>query len=107
MIRPDGSQMNPKDMLPVEEVFVALVAFPFLIVAMAFFVGPRRQAALLSAATHGAYAGHQIWKKNLWDSLMHPDSDLSTDFFLYSHVFWAILSMVIWKTTSSPKLKAN
>lgn len=93
----DGSQMDPKNMLPLEELFVAMLAFPFLTVILGFVVCKnRRDAALISVATHGIYAFHQVWKKKIWDAILHPDTDISTEFFLYSHIGWAIVSGVIY-----------
>jgi len=96
LVRPDGSRQDPANMLPSEEIMVALVAFPFFIVVLGFTMFPQSQAALLSLAVHGVYAFHQIWKKDKWDALVHPDSEqITTDFFIISHIFWMVVSVII------------
>lgn len=96
MIRPDGTQMDPKNFTPQEELFVAMIAFPFLTCILGFLFTNRKDAALISAVTHGIFAVHQVWKKDRWDAIMHPNTEISTEFFLYAHVVWAIVSVVIY-----------
>jgi hypothetical protein len=108
MIRPDGSQMKPNDMLPVEEVLVAMMAFPFFIVVMGFMLTCRKDAAALSTCIHLAFACHQIWKKSVWDAIFHPNSEfLTTDFFIKTHLGWAVISGIIWFLNASPVSSAK
>lgn len=98
MVRDDGSQMDPNDMLPREELFVAMLAMPFLIVVMGFLLlNDRAEAAMLSFVIHGLYGGYQIWKKPLWDATIHPESKLiKTELFIISHLIWVGVSGTIW-----------
>jgi hypothetical protein len=101
--RQDGSRMDPHHMLPIEEVFVALVAFPFLIIVVAFVLLKRKDAALLSAVVHALYTFHQVWKKDVWDAAIHPDSDfITTQFLIIIHIAWGVVSAVIWWLEQSP-----
>ena len=108
LVRPDGSQMDPTDMLPMEQIFVALCAFPFLIIAMSFgLLSSRREAAILSAAVHAVYAVYLQAHHGIWDALMHPNSELvSTDFFIISHGVWTFVSVIIWRLPA-PKAKKS
>ena len=102
MIRPDGSQMQADQMLPVEEVLVAMLAFPFFIVIMGFMLTCRKDAAAISTCVHFTYAFHQIWKKPVWDAIFHPNSDvLTTHFFILTHLGWAGISGIIWFLNAS------
>jgi hypothetical protein len=98
IVRSDGSQMDPNNMLPLEELFVAMVAFPFITIPVAFLLTSRRQeAASISFVTHALFAFHQIWKKSVWDSIVHPDSELiATEFFIISHIVWVVVSLAIF-----------
>lgn len=111
MIRPDGSQQDPNNMLPIEKVFVTLVAFPFCIVALAFLLIPRHWAALMGAAIHASYAALQLVHWNTWLLLFHPDTDLSMEFFVYPKFVWIAICMAIWylswPTAAAPKSKVN
>lgn len=103
IIRHDGSQMQANHMLPLEELFVAMLSFPFFIVVMAFMLTNRKDAAALSIAIHGVFALHQIWKKSTWDAIMHPKSEhINTSFFILSHVGWGVISGIIWVLNWSP-----
>jgi len=105
--RQDGSQMEPQAMLPQEEVLVAMLAFPFGICVLGFFLLKNRsEAALLSSWIHGMYAAHQLWKKPIWDAMLHPDTDISTEFFLISHIVWTVVSAVIYTLTKEPDEKS-
>jgi hypothetical protein len=103
IVRHDGSQMQAHNMLPLEELFVAMLSFPFFIIVMAFMVTNRKDAAALSIAIHGVFALHQIWNKPKWDAIMHPNSEhINTNFFILSHVGWVIISGIIWFLNLSP-----
>jgi hypothetical protein len=103
IIRHDGSQMQADNMLPLEELFVGMLSFPFFIVVMAFMLTNRKDAAALSIAIHGVFALHQTWKKPKWDAIMHPKSEhINTNFFILSHVAWVIISGIIWVLNWSP-----
>lgn len=109
LVRSDGSQMDPKAMLPLEELFVAMVAFPFLIILIAFeILSERKEAALLSFIVHGFYTFHQVWKKNVWDDAIHPNSELiTTNFLLVTHIVWAVVSIIIWRLEMAPPAPAS
>lgn len=108
MVRPDGSQMEAEQMLPVEEVLVAMMAFPFFIVVMGFMLTCRKDAAALSTCVHLSFAFHQIWKKSVWDAIFHPNSTfLTTDFFIRTHLGWAVISGIIWFLNASPASSTN
>lgn len=96
MVRPDGSQQDPDNMLPVEKVLVTMIAFPFLTVVLAFFLAPRSSAALVAAATHFCYTLHQIVLFDTWKALFHPDTDLSMTFFITGKVVWMFVCILIW-----------
>ena len=97
LIRPDGSQMDPLNMLPLEEIFVAMIAFPFGIIMIAFISTNQRDAAWISFLVHMIYGIHQFWKRERWATIIHPNSALITiDFFIYSHLVWALVSAVIY-----------
>jgi hypothetical protein len=96
--REDGSRMDPRHMLPLEELFVAMVAFPFLIILVSFALLTRRDAARLSGTVHALYTFHQVWKKDVWDAAIHPESDfITTPFLIFIHILWTIVSLVIWR----------
>ena len=96
MIRPDGSQQDPNNMLPVEKVLVTMIAFPFWTVVLAFALAPRPNAALMSAAIHASYYLHQAVHYDTWQDLFHPDTDLSMGFFMGGKIVWFFVSLVIW-----------
>lgn len=101
MIRPDGSQQDPNNMLPQEKIIVTMLAFPFLTVAIAFLFAPRKNAALIAAGTHFLYTLHQIVHYDTWKALFHPDTDLTMEFFIISKSVWVIISLIIWYLESS------
>lgn len=96
MIRPDGSQQDPNDMLPVEKILVTMIAFPFLVIVLVFFFCGRQEAALVSAATHSLYSVHQIVHYKTWQALFHPKAGLTMEFFILSKLVWVSISMLIW-----------
>ena len=105
MIRPDGSQQEPDNMLPQEKIMVTMIAFPFLTVILAFAFAPRKNAALIAAAIHGLYTLHQLVHYDTWQALFHPDTQLSMEFFIYTKEMWLVVSMIIWYLESSAEAK--
>lgn len=102
MIRPDGSQQDPNAMLPVEQILVAMIAFPFATIVLAFALAPRPNAALIAAATHSSYLLHQWIHYDTWLALFHPDTDLSMEVFMYPKLGWVAVSLLIWYLEQSP-----
>ena len=96
LVRPDGSQQDPQNMLPSETVFVMLVAFPFLTIVLAFCLAPRKDAALIAASTHGVYILHQVVHYSTWKALFHPNTDITMEFFIITKTVWMIVSLYIW-----------
>ncbi|CAJ1925532.1 unnamed protein product [Cylindrotheca closterium] len=96
MIRPDGSQQEPDNMLPQEKIMVTMIAFPFLTIVIAFAFAPRKNAALIAAATHGLYTLHQLVHCDTWRALFHSDTQLTMEFFIYTKEMWLMVSMIIW-----------
>ena len=101
MIRPDGSQQDPNHMLPQEKILVSMIAFPFLTVVLAFIFAPRKNAALIAAATHGLYILHQAIFYDTWQALFHPDASVSMEFFMVAKFVWMNVSLVIWYLESA------
>ena len=101
LVRCDGSQQDPASFLPIERILVTLVAFPFLTVLLAFVLAPRKNAALISAATHACYILHQVVHYDTWQALFHPNTDLTMEFFIYSKAVWVVVSLIIWGMEST------
>ncbi|KAL3942410.1 MAG: hypothetical protein SGBAC_003404 [Bacillariaceae sp.] len=105
MIRPDGSQQEPDNMLPQEKIMVTMIGFPFFTIVLAFAFAPRKNAAMIAAATHGVYTLHQLVHYATWQALFHPDTQLTMGFFMGTKAMWALVSMAIWYLETSAEAK--
>ena len=104
--RPDGSQSDPNDLLPLEVIYTFCNAMAFGIVGLAFLLafafGPvatgisMRGAATLSIFFHGLWVVHMVWRWNVWRANMHPDGIVSPQNFFISHTVWTVLAGIVW-----------
>lgn len=97
LVRPDGSQQDPSTMLPMEQILVSMIAFPFTIIVMALLLVPRKYAMLVAVATHGCYTLHQLVFYSTWQALFHPKASITMEFLIITKVFWMVVSLYVWR----------
>lgn len=105
--RHDGTQSDPENLLPIEEIVTALIAMAMSTISFSFVMSilnqhhifqtsfTFRSSALLSIWLHGLWAFHLLWKYNVWDDIMHPQSQNTPRFFLTTHLAWTITAFII------------
>jgi hypothetical protein len=113
--RPDGSASDPTNLEPLELIYAGITAMSFGSVAVAYILAVMnrfdvtiRGAAALSAAFHGMWAVHMVWRWQVWSAMMHPDGTMTPGFFLFSHILWTASSMaLLFMDTSVEKSAPN
>jgi hypothetical protein len=98
--RENGTQSNPKKLLPLETIFAMVVAIGHFIIGFSFLIsyfgyGSFSHSAILSAVFHYLFFFHIYYNWNIWIDFFHPNGSIDIKIFYYIHIFHTSISLLI------------